>query len=486
MTATPTTYSEPAFRVRRRLLDSRRGIAVAFANSLMSLFVLDSGASLAFVNGIASVSFAVLGVLLWLQRGNLLFFTRTLVIGVIGYFAMVVKVFAGPDALFSGYERSTQGMDVVIVMYVTTSLALLSNEIGLYLSHPRDSQPRPRLKDMQPHLWRTIFIVGVPAVLGVSYLVMRVYVDTVLTSGYGGAATETGADLPLGNTINSGIVCLLAMFVALRRFGGRRRLVIFAGCAFVFLIIAMFLRGQRQDVLTSIFGLMVCYGLAKGRSVGLTPKMVFVGLMLVLIFEAWGLARGAIAVGGVEVLGLAETVLWGRFTGDIVRFGTVSPIATTFSNTVWLIDSGTVPLALGRSYWEFIPRTPPAFLYPDRPQDYAWMFEDYGLLAGGGFFELGEAYMNFGLAGGLIVPGIISFLMARSFYNVLSKQTVFSYFLLFTFLGVFLRATWYQTFAFYRGFWTAMVLYICLLALHRVLVNAAPPVAAPRAAATAA
>jgi hypothetical protein len=157
----------------------------------------------------------------------------------------------------------------------------------------------------------------------------------------------------------------------------------------------------------------------------------------------------------------------------MIAFGTVSPISTTFANTVWLVDNGKLELALGRSYWEFILRTPPEFLYPDRPKDYAWLFEEFGLLAGGGFFELGEAYMNFGLLGTLVAPGVLSFLMAKTFYNVIARQTVLSYFLLFTFLGVFLRGTWYQTFAFYRGFWTAIILYWAIVAAHQLMMGAA-------------
>ena len=62
------------------------------------------------------------------------------------------------------------------------------------------------------------------------------------------------------------------------------------------------------------------------------------------------------------------------FNGDIVRFGTVSPISTTFANTVWLVDSKTIDLTLGKSYFEYILRTPPEFLYPNRPIDYSWIF----------------------------------------------------------------------------------------------------------------
>src|ERR1700722_9011725 len=82
---------------------------------------------------LAVVSFVIFGLLLCRRFSNFLFLARTLLLGAVGYFAMAVKVFAGQDALFSLYEPRTQGLDIVVVMYVATSLALLGSEIGLWL-----------------------------------------------------------------------------------------------------------------------------------------------------------------------------------------------------------------------------------------------------------------------------------------------------------------------------------------------------------------
>jgi hypothetical protein len=146
-----------------------------------------------------------------------------------------------------------------------------------------------------------------------------------------------------------------------------------------------------------------------------------------------------------------------------VRFGTVSPIATTFSNTVWLVDNDVIGLTWGKSYLEWLLRIPPEIIFPNRPRDYAWMFSDYDLFAGGGFFELAEVYMNFGASGALVIPGIISFLLAKAYHNAKQRQTVLSYFLLFSFLAIFFRGTWYQTFAFFRAFLVCIILYCIYL-----------------------
>lgn len=459
---------------------------LALFSAALSIFALVPGIGVPSINVVAVTSFAIFAVLLWLKRDNLLFFARTFFLGLIGYFPILSKVLFGPQAYFSIYEPRTQGMETVVVMYVATSLALLGNEIGLRLAKVGATAHAQRPAGNSHALWTTVFLVSVPVVLLMTHFVTQAYAHTVFTVGYG-MTPEAGVDttsqaLPLGNVTTIGVVCLLAMFAATLREGSRPWLYVFLACSALFIVYAIFLRGHRQEVLSPLFGLVVCYGLVKGRAVRVSLRLFVWIVVAALVFEAWGLLRSTIAMEGVHVAALLETILWGRFSGEIIQFGTVSPISTTFANIVWLVDTRQLDLTLGQSYWEFFLRTPPEFLYPDRPRDYAWIFLDFGLGSGGGFFELAEAYMNFGLLGALIVPGVISFVLAKSFYNAIAKQTVFSYFLLFGFLATFFRGTWYQTFAFYKGFLTAVILYFFFLLAHRMLTGAcaharrAPPV----------
>jgi len=417
---------------------------------------------------IASLSFIIFLVLLWNKFDNILFLARTLFLGGIGYFPMVVKIVYGPDAFFSGLERTTQDFDIVLVMYVATSLALLGNEIGLYLGERGQKQTVPRHDTAyERSLWKTIFFCSIPIVLWASYEAAKSAGSSVLIAGY---ASEY-QDLPMGNIIAIGIICLLAMWVMLQKYRFKYAWCIFISLASIFLGYSIFLRGQRQDVLTALLGITVCYALVKGKSYKITIKSFLTIVLMYIVFEMWGVARLVIATTGINLKHLFTIIIANATdASDAIKFGTVSPIATTFSNTVWLINSGNLDFAWGKSYWEFILRTPPEFLYPGRPTDYSWMFEDYGLLAGGGFFELAEAYMNLGLVGTLLIPATISFLLSKAFYNTLRKQTVFSYFLLFSFLGVFFRSTWYQTFGFYKAFCTVIVLYFIFWLVHEILV----------------
>jgi hypothetical protein len=259
------------------------------------------------------------------------------------------------------------------------------------------------------------------------------------------------------------------MFVAHLKCSRRYDLPVIIALSVFFLVYALFLRGSRQDVLTALFGMLVCSALVKRQSFAVTRKFAFFVLITFILFELWGTARLVLATNKSGLKDVVDTVVKNSTNvADAIQFGTVSGIATTFSNMVWLIENEKIELAWGRSYWEYILRSPPAFLYPDRPTDYAWIFPDYNLEAGGGFFEIGEAYMNLGLVGALLFPAIVSYLMARSFFNAMQKQTAFSYFLLFSFLGVFFRGTWYQTFGFYKLFLTVMIFYPAVVIVHKV------------------
>jgi len=439
------------------------GIWLSLTNCIIALPALITAESYDVIRLLAILSFVLFVILLLRRLGNVLFLARTLFLGGIGYYPMMVKVLAGPDALFSLYEPGTQGFDIAIVMYVATSLAILGNEIGLSLGS-RVSAPTPAESFARPSgLWRTIFYACIPIILLVSFLTIQAVGPTVFTATY---ASQAEGQL-LGNTQNIGIICLLAVFVASYKADIRYGRAVFIVLAIVFLVWAMFLRGLRQDVVTAVLGIAVCYGLVRGREYRLSLKGISVVLAFLFVVELMGAARAVIATEAVTFTDLWQLMVSKPLEGSSAyHFGTVSPIATTFSNIVYLIDSKTMDLLFGKSFLEFIPRTPPEFLYPDRPRDYAWIFDDYGLGATGGIFELAEAYMNFGFLGVLLIPGIISFLMARAFYGALHRQSVISYFLLFTFLGMFLRGTWYQIFAFYKSFLTALILFVVFAVLH--------------------
>lgn len=126
-----------------------------------------------------------------------------------------------------------------------------------------------------------------------------------------------------------------------------------------------------------------------------------------------------------------------------------------------------IDLYYGSSYFDFLLRTPPQFIYPDRPKELSWIYLDYGMTTGGGFYELAEAYLNFGLIGVFIIPTIISFILSFSYKMFLmNKYSVYHSIVFFALIVSFMRGELYQSFVFYKGIVTAIVMIIILYILY--------------------
>ena len=104
-------------------------ILVAAINASLALITLCLDYDYQLIRPVAFTSLFLFVFLCWQELSNILFLARTFILGFIGYFPIIIKTLLGEEALFSGYERSTQSFDVVLLMYVGTSLALLGNSI---------------------------------------------------------------------------------------------------------------------------------------------------------------------------------------------------------------------------------------------------------------------------------------------------------------------------------------------------------------------
>lgn len=453
-------------------------IVFAAFNAIISSFALFVDGNYSVVKILSIFSFLIFGINCLLESNNLLFLARTFILGIIGYFPMIIKIMFGEGAFFSSYEISTQDFDIVLLMYVTTSFALLSNNIGLAFVNKRNyvhldaklvpiSQSSKKNRQTRRNYWRLAGLIGVILALFSSYIFIRAYGQTILVAGYG-SEDASGAGIPFGSVGVLGAVGIFSLFVAgMKGYIKNWKFVFYIGC-FVFIIYSQIFMGPRQDAMSTLFGLLILYGVANRREIKMKVSYIPILVIFYIFFEVWGVAREVLAA-GVSITSIIVQSFTNIGATDAVRMGTFSPIATTFSNTVWLIENHIINYSMGQSYLEWILRIPPEILYPGRPADYALMFQEHGLISGGGFFELAEVYMNFGLLGALVIPGIISFLMAKSYYYAFYRQSMLSYFLLFSFLSIFLRGTWYQTFAFFRAFLVCMLLYFVYLFIVQIL-----------------
>jgi hypothetical protein len=440
-------------------------IYLALINAGLAILTLGLSYNYLLIKPVASVSIIIFLILCWFELSNILFLARTFILGLIGYFPMVIKIFLGENALFSGFEQSTQGFKIVVLMYIATSFALLSNTIGIYLGSIKtktlnDVHLKHSTSNLSKSYWQIGFYIAIPIVIITAYKLSRSFGETIFTAGYG--TSELTETLSLGSTNAIGITALYLMYIA-----GIKKIIpnwkmIFLPLAFYFIVFSQLMHGARQDAMTPLFGILVLYGVSSNRNIKLRTRWLPFFFLGYVLMEAWGLLRSTWDSTHLTFSFFID-VLPSMFSGEVVKLGTISPISSTFSSMVWLIDSGTLGMAWGRSYFEFLLRTPPEFMFPTRPTDYSWIYQDYGLITGGGFFELAEVYMNFGLFGALILPGLISFLLAKSYFFAMKSQSMLSYFLLFSFLSVFLRGTWYQTFAFYRAFLVCILFYLIIV-----------------------
>ena len=119
-----------------------------------------------------------------------------------------------------------------------------------------------------------------------------------------------------------------------------------------------------------------------------------------------------------------------------------------------------ISCAYGSSYLDYILRTPPEFMYPNRPESLAWLPEKI-LGRGstnGGYTELAELFLNFGIWGALFVPGIISYYIGCSMKLFVLNEYYLVYSIpFFSILSVYFIGNLYQTFAFYKALVTCYI-----------------------------
>jgi len=351
-------------------------------------------------------------------------------------------------------------------MFLLTNIALFANELGLSFG----SKIKIVLPQSVRYENKTFFSFVFFSTIIVSYFISISHNGLIGSgSSYGSGG---GAAMPINNLnsiSNILFYTLLLLYFKYKNFYGLHSkkiyyLVIFA--AIFLYLYAEFLRGVRMDALNGILGTIVLYSIYEKKGLKITPKFFFLGILLFLLVQIMGILRSALNVlSPNEIYNVVVTnfsYLIKNPNSDIMFYqGTINDIATTFSGTIMLLKDHVIDYMHGKSYIDYILRTPPHFMYPNRPQDLAWIFVNNGYTSGGGFFELAEAYLNFSVLGVFIVPFIISSMISFSYKQFSqNKYSIFHSILLFSILSAFLRGLLYQTFAFWKSIVTGFILYI--------------------------
>lgn len=389
-------------------------------------------------------------------RSCMIFQFRLVFLASIGYFAALAKLI-DPDLWFSPVAVEAQTFEVGVRMYGLTCIAVLAAYLGLVANKVPVSLPSPLNVANRQFPWSVLFWVCAPLLIWVGYLSAISYGPLVWEGTY---ASGEGEGQLLGNLQSLGVILLATAWLAANRLTKLHVSAVWL-LAFYLLGWSILMRGGRLEFLSGVLAMFVGLRVAHGKSARVPLKAYLLLAVAALLLEVWGYLRSTMMLDGSEPM----FEMYQRLFDDNILFAaTVSGVATTFANTVHMLDTSVVDFIYGRSYAEYLLRTAPEFLYPNRPQDMSAIFTQHGYASVGGFFELAEAYINFGIVGVLVVPFAISWVFSYVYRRSMGGNLL-SYYLLLGLLSVFFRGAWYQTFAYYKGLVTAVVIFMLVMFL---------------------
>lgn len=408
------------------------------------------------------VSLALVLKLLFSSFGNLIFASRLFLLFLVGAYPLGIKLM-GHDLYFSVFEFATQTVSVATTMYALSLLAVLGAFLGWKVGAGVNSHIKQATLPEFDYYYVWIFIMSALFALLSGVLITVASTGTILEAAYG---TGTEGAPVLGSASAIGGTALSVMFYCCMIARRRAYWFLLAMVAAYLLVWCQILRGLRQDVVSTVFSCTVLFLMFRLRDTAIKIKYILYAIPVFLALELWGLVRSGLSLfleGQISIQELLDMGLGNAAAmPGVVYSGTLGPIATTFANVVALFEWGQIDHLYGSGYVDYLLRIPPEFLYPDRPEDYATMFPAYGLSSGGGFFELAEAYLNFGLLGAVLVPFCISYTIAHFYSKALTGVNIFYIFALSSILSVWLRGSWYQTFAFYKSFISGLTMFLVI------------------------
>jgi hypothetical protein len=410
-------------------------------------------------------SFVVFSITIFYYSYNFLFMIRIGFLGLMGLAPMIAVYLGGYFAFRSTFSQTHE---ISFLMLLLSNVAIFSAHFGFLLSE--------KTKVIKKNIFTNFNSLTVVAVFIITMLLA--YIIGVEKGGlifnvnYG--EPDGAKDMPIKNlsVITNLSVFILVFYYFLSKHKGRYShgylLMIIISCVYLYLWNELF-RGARMDPLSGVLALIIITRAYTTEKFNLNLKQVAIFVSLFLFIQVWGYVRISIIDGiNFERIISILTMDNARFKDGIeVLFfqGTLNNLYLTISTTIYAIQNNMIDYWHGSSYLDYILRTPPQFMYPDRPESLAWLpnkiFGDQ--TSAGGYTELAEVFLNFGIWGGLIIPGIISYYIGYSMkLFVLNKYSLFYAIPFFSILSVYFRGNLYQTFVFYKALISCYVFYMII------------------------
>jgi len=403
---------------------------------------------------IASIAFLV--VFVKYMQFDFILQLRLIFLMTIGISAAIAKLIS-PEMVLIDFGRGIQSYDTMITMYALSMIGVASSMIG-YIAARNTHQPirKTTLTELRISKDYSLYVMSLILIIVIGFLSGRSYGPPVWVAVY---ASGEGEGQLLGNLQSIGVIFLGINYLIACKIN-KRKIWILSFCAFFyFLVIGILIRGGRLEFLSGILAIYVCRRVVVGAPVDMHLKNYLWLILAAFFMEYIGYLRYALA--GVD----AETFTAGflrMYDNGILFLGTISGIGSAFANVIDMIQNRIIDYRYGLHYLEYFLRTPPEFMYPGRPEDLSSIFEKHGYVSIGGFFELSEEYLNFGLFGVIVIPGLITYFFKKVSDKALSGS-FFYYILLLAIVSVFMRGAWYQTFAYYKAIVTGIIIYFLIL-----------------------
>jgi hypothetical protein len=299
------------------------------------------------------------------------------------------------------------------------------------------------------------------------------------TGSYGSSGATGGVPLGIGTYNTAGVFCVFVSFLGLHYNKLKMNRVRWSWVIIIsFLLFDLMLKGVRQDTIPVLGIMFFVYYLLRKRRVVLKP--IVYALFIVLIGWYAALFTGYLRAnfGWHTARQLVDKPFDWVFSntsqgGDFLNLEVASSTTGTFLAVFLKTSGGESKLLWGSSYLDFLLRTPPEILYPDRPKDLSWQMNFQGAwLAGGGILEIAEAYWNFSKLGVLFVPMVISYIITRLSLKICDHPNPLLAAYPLVLLSTMPRWILYQTFSLYKGGLTVVFCAIGLGILTKIVKGA--------------
>lgn len=423
-------------------------------------FALDTSALRSAFFSIVLVGLTIHVALAWRATcGNLFIMFRYALLSLLTWMTALVRV-TSPDSLFTApfgmaYQDATASATLVLAGTLATCAGLAG---WLW---PQTTYRRPRyptaqeLPSFQPvdrlHAWR--YAVGAVAV-AFAY---------VFAAGGFVSSSKLYADGGMGLPFEFNIFGILqASFVGLsilsvRNATARTAMPIYAVCMASFILCMA--AGSRADYLPGLL-IILLIAVDPQRRCGWSIRRLLNGLLVSLAgfiaasaLALWRFSTDLSLIGAAsQFLSLGGELLFADYSGNrVLWIETGNHMLGGFYGFIAQIGVLGQDHLYGSSYAAYLLRLPPAFLGLPRPEGLEWQTGIGGeVMSQGGVWEPAEAWMNFGMAGCLVVPFLWSRLMRWTLDRYLAGSDAL-WWMWYCAMGLMcVRTTWYQNFAFVR------------------------------------